>query len=114
MKQTQASKASADKTSIGWAVIVVGAFAGLMLLVAGILLFVHGQNLVDLRSVASQTGDQSIMEVYYNEMGSCNQAYGVAAIGLGAGIVAMSLGLGASFMRKSDFRILNNFMPLGK
>jgi hypothetical protein len=113
--KTTVGKAGADKTSIGWFVIGVGAVAGLTLLIAGTMLWTHGQNLVDLRSTATAEGEAgTIMETYYNEMGSCNQAYGVAAIGLGVGIVATSVGLGASFMRKSAFRMLDDFMPLGK
>ena len=112
MRSRRADMGSTDKTYIGWFIIWAGVFAGLMLFVAGILLFVHGENLVDLRSAATAEGETaSISETYYNEMGYCNQGYGVAAIGLGAGIIATSVGLGASYYKKSPFTLLNDFVP---
>lgn len=97
------------KTIIGLFVILLGTIAGIFFIVAGFELYSHGQNLVDLRSVASQTGDTSIMEVYYNEMGYYGQAYALAAFATGGSVIAISVGLGALLTKKSILKIGNWF-----
>ena len=80
----------------------MGIVAGILLIVAGIQLNSHGQNLVDLRSSATQSGDSgTIMEAYYNETGYSVKAYALAAYGMGASVITIAVGLGASLMKKS-------------
>lgn len=88
------------RQDIAWGVLSLGLLGGVLFIIAGVVLFIHGHNLVDLRSVASQTGDQSIMEVYYNEIGACNMGYGVASVGAGFAVIVASIGVGANLMKK--------------
>ena len=110
MEQAQADKTSADKTGIGVFVVVLGIIAGLLFLIGGFQLYSHGQNLVSLQSQATQNGDNpSIMEVYYNEVGYCNQDYALAAFGAGVSVIALSVGLGAFLMKKPFSQLLSEY-----
>lgn len=73
-------------------VVALGLGAGVLLIMAGTQLQSHGQNMVDIQSKATAQGDAgTIAEVYYNEDGYCNKAYGLAAIGAGVAVIAASV-----------------------
>ena len=89
------------KGIVGVIVLTVGCVAGFLFLVAGAGLYEHGQNLVELQSKSRATsGDVTVAEVYYNEIGYCNKGYGLAAIATGVAVAGLSLGVGVSLWQR--------------
>jgi len=86
---------------IGKFVILLGTLAGLLFIVAGVQLYSHGQNLTQLQSVSGGT----VAEAYYQEIGYTTKGQALAAFGVGASVIAISVGLGALLMQKSSLKI---------
>jgi len=82
---------------IGVIVIVLGIVAGILFIVAGIQLYSHGQELTKLQSQAGDT----VAEAYFQQVGYSMKAQALAGYGMGAAVIAVSVGLGARLMKKS-------------
>lgn len=76
--------------------VTLGVISGILFIVAGIMIGIDASDLTELRS----QGGQTIAEIYYQQMGKYGIAYSIMSIGMGLGLIMVSIGLGSLLVRK--------------